>query len=237
MPVFDAVGRPARDWSPEYLNQSTALLTNDRLMNQKPESQLVVLLGLIWLACFSQGVHAQPSGPARWPAEAIIRFDATSTLHDFGGEVPAQPFLLTVTANHWSAESDVLSGLMDTANPKRDVKMHEMFDTNDFPHIHGKVTLATIPVSGSTNATLSLKIRDQQHELPVIVSAWSETESNLTFHAEWDVSLKQFKLKPPSVLGVIRVGDAVHLSADITANKTAALTNSTPAPIVSPDKQ
>jgi hypothetical protein len=179
---------------------------------------------------------AEPSGPSHWPAEAIIHFDATSTLHDFGGIVHAQPFVLQVSSNHWSAEGDVLAGLMNTASAKRDQNMHEMFKTNDYPRIHGKVEQAAVPASGTTNATLSLKIRDQLHDLPVVVSAWSETDSNVTFRAEWDVSLKQFQLKPPSVLGVIRVGDVVHLSADVTARKTAALTNSAPAPIVSPDK-
>jgi polyisoprenoid-binding protein YceI len=182
-----------------------------------------------WLA---QTALAQPTLPAHWPAEAIIRFNATSTLHDFGGTVPAQPFGLMIHSNQWSAEADVLAGLMDTASAKRDKSMHEMFNTNDYPRLHGKVTAATIPAAGSTNATLSLKIRDQQHDVPVVISNWSETPSNLTFRAEWDVSLKQFKLKPPSVLGVIRVGDTVHLSAEVTADKTRTLTNATPAPIV-----
>jgi len=180
---------------------------------------------------------AQSTVPAHWPAEAIVRFEATSTLHDFGGTVSAQPFVLKVSSNQWSAEADVLAGLMNTANAKRDRNMHEMFNTNDYPRLHGTIAPAAIPVSGTTtNVILNLKIRDQQHDLPVAISDWSETDSNLTFHAEWDVSLKQFKLKPPSVLGVVRVGDVVHLSAEVTASKTAALTNSSPAPIVPADK-
>lgn len=181
-------------------------------------------------------VLAQPVALVRWPAEAIIRFDATSTLHDFGGTVPAQTFVLTVSSNHWSAEADVLSGLMNTASAKRDRNMYEMFQTNDYPRIHGKVSSAAVPQAGTTNATLNLKIRDQQHDLPVTLSAWNETDSNLTFRAEWDVSLKQFKLKPPSGLGVVRVGDTVHLSAEVVADKTRALTNPTPVPIVPPEK-
>jgi len=185
----------------------------------------------------SAGGTAFPQAPVRWPAEAIIRFDGTSTLHDFGGQLPAQPFALSIVTNHWSAEADVLSGLMNTASAKRDRNMHEMFNTNDYPRIHGRVTAAPVPAQEKTNVTLTLKIRNQQHDLPVVVSNWSESESNLTFHAEWELSLKQFRLKPPSVLGVIRVGDTVRLTADVNASKTAALTNAAAARNVPADKQ
>jgi polyisoprenoid-binding protein YceI len=205
-------------------------------MNPKPALKQAWVSGVFFAVLLPYVVLAEPSGPSHWPAEAIVRFDATSTLHDFGGTVHAQPFMLQVSSNRWSAEGDVLSGMMNTASAKRDQNMHEMFKTNDYPRIHGKVAQAAVPASGTTNATLSLKIRDQEHDLPVVVSAWSETDSNVTFRAEWDVSLKQFKLNPPSVLGVIRVGDVVHLSADVSASKTAALTNSAPGLIVLPDK-
>jgi hypothetical protein len=183
------------------------------------------LLGLVAMAqaCLAQSTQAPP--PEQWPAEAVIRFAATSTLHDFGGEVTAQPFLLTMVSNRWMVEADVLSGSMATANDARDRRMHEMFNTNDYPRIHGKAVFASGPANDPTNAVLSLKIRDQQHDLPVRISNWVQTETNLHFHAEWRLSLKQFKLKPPSVVGVIRVGDTVTLNAEVTATKTAGSTN------------
>lgn len=177
------------------------------------------------LTCVARSVSAQPAHAVQWPAEAIIRFAATSTLHDFGGEVPAQPFVLTVASNSWSAEASVLSGTMGTGNGSRDKKMHEMFNTNDYPRIHGKVAAAPIPISAPTNATLRLTIRDQLQDVPVEISRWSETISNVTFHATWKLSLKQFKLKPPSVIGLVRVGDTVQLQADVTARKIQVLTN------------
>lgn len=180
---------------------------------------------LCLLALVTPFAIAQSAAPARWPAEAIIRFSATSTLHDFAGTLPAQPFVITVVSNTWSAEADVSSGLMNTASEGRDKNMHKMLSTNDHPFIHGKVAMAPKPVSGGTNATLSLKICEQQHDLPVLITDWSETDGKLSFHAEWDLSLKQYKLKPPSVIGIIRVGDTVHLSADVTASRTSALTN------------
>jgi len=188
---------------------------------------------MLGLALLVQTDWAQSSVPERWPAEAVVRFAGTSTLHDFGGELAAQPFFLTIVSNRWVAEADVLSGSMATANDGRDKRMHEMFNTNDYPRIHGKATFSSLT---PTNAMLSLKIRDQQHDLPVRISNWGQTETNLHFHAEWQVSLKQFKLKPPSVVGIIRVGDTVKLDADVLVNKTAALTNASAGPNVPPGK-
>jgi hypothetical protein len=194
-------------------------------MQMSPARTAFSLLGLVAMA---QACHAQSTQsrlPEQWPAEAVIRFSATSTLHDFGGEITAQSFLLTMVSNRWLAETDVLSGSMATAHEARDRKMHEMFNTNDHPRIHGKATFALAPAEGPTNAVLSLKIRDQQHDLPVRISNWVQTETNIHFHAAWQVSLKQFKLKPPSVIGVIRVGDRVTVNAEVTATKTPGLTN------------
>jgi hypothetical protein len=73
---------------------------------------------------------------------------------------------------------------------------------------------------------LTLRIRDRQHELPVCVTGWTETPEAVQFHASWDVSLKQYNLKPPSVIGVIRVGDRVHLEAQIAARKVQTGTTS-----------
>ncbi len=44
-----------------------------------------------------------------------------------------------------------------------------------------------------------------------------ETVDEIKFRAEWEVSLKEYRLKPPSVLGVIRVGDKARLEAEVTA--------------------
>jgi hypothetical protein len=161
--------------------------------------------------------------PHRWPAEAVIRFSATSTLHDFGGTLPAQPFQLILSNNTWTAEADVRAGLMATAETKRDRNMHAMIDTNSYPVLHGTVSTAPIPGPAGTNAVLSLKIRSQETALPVRVTHWLETDSDIQFHAAWDVSLKQYGLKPPSVLGFIRVGDTVRLEADVTVHKNVSL--------------
>jgi hypothetical protein len=155
------------------------------------------------------------------PGQAMIRFAATSTLHDFGGALPVQPFLLVLSNGTWSAEADVRAALMATGNDKRDRNMHRMLNTNAHPLLHGRVVGAPIPSSGAaTNATLHLQIAGRALDLPVRVSDWLQSGDEARFHAEWDVSLDEFGLKPPSVLGVIRVGDRVRIAADVTASRT-----------------
>jgi polyisoprenoid-binding protein YceI len=155
----------------------------------------------------------------RLPATAAIKFAGTSTLHDFGGALPSQPFTLVLSNGTWSADADVLSGLMNTAHEKRDRKMHEMFATNSFPKMHGAVTAALIPGAAGTNATLQLIIRDKTNALTARITGWTEDVSAIKFHATWELSLKDYALKPPSVLGVIKVGDRIQLEADVTASK------------------
>jgi hypothetical protein len=156
------------------------------------------------------------------PATAAIRFDAASTLHDFGGSLPSRPFTLVLSNGTWSADADVLSALMNTAHEKRDRKMHEMFATNSFPKMHGTVIAAPIPGAAGTNATLQLIIRDKTNALTARISGWTEDARAIQFHATWELSLKDYALKPPSVLGVIRVGDRIRLEADVTASKTVS---------------
>jgi hypothetical protein len=186
---------------------------------------------LLWLAAWLLGLMASHLAAAeslqRFPARATVRFAATSTLHDFGGQLPAQPFLIVISNGTWSASADVLSSDMDTASEKRDRNMHRMLGTNDYPRIHGEVAGAPIPVLGETNAMLRLRIRDRTNDLPARISAWQDTPEEIQFHAEWDLSLKAFGLKPPSVVGVIRVGDRVRLEADVRASKTSPPSSAT----------
>jgi len=185
--------------------------------------------GAAWAALLMGGLGTGARGAEAaaavqsWPANAVIRFAATSTLHDFGGQLPAQPFTLVLSNRTWSAQADVLAGQMATANAKRDRNLHAMINTNSFPLLHGSVTAAPVPTSAGTNATLKLKIRDRESDLPVQVTAWEESATEIRFHAAWELSLRQYGLKPPSVIGLIRVGDRVHLEADVTARKNPGL--------------
>ncbi len=178
---------------------------------------IVCTFGFVWPASSQAGALL-----CTWPASAQIRFQGTSTLHDFEGQVSAQPFVLTLTSNTWSAKGGVLAAEMTTANTARDRKMYDMLAASVHMRITGEIQPSLIPPPEGTNVTLTLRIRDQAHALPVRITDWIATSDEVRFHASWDVSLKQYGLKPPSVVGVIRVGDNVHLEAQVTAHKPHA---------------
>lgn len=153
------------------------------------------------------------------PARADIRFAGTSTLHDFNGRVASQPFVLTLASNQWSARAEVVAGEMTTASKGRDKKMWEMLGAAVHPRIIAEVAPSPMPSAEGAEVAAKLRIRDQVRQVPVRISNWVETASELRFHAEWDMSLKEYGLKPPSVVGLVRVGDRVHLEADVIAQK------------------
>lgn len=152
-----------------------------------------------------------------WPATAVIRFAGSSTLHDFGGQLPPQAFILVVSNGTWSAEAAVRSSTMTTENAKRDRRMFEMMEAEAHPLIRGRIGNAIVPGPGGGPATLGLRIREREVDLPVRVSDWAETPDRIRFHATWELSLKAYGLQPPTVAGLIRVADRVRLEADVTA--------------------
>jgi hypothetical protein len=178
---------------------------------------------MVAAGCFAFAiVSGAAEGVREFPARAAIRFAGSSTLHDFGGQLPAQPFLLAISNGAWSASANVLSAQMATGGEKRDGKMHQMLGTNAFPRMSGTVVGASLPVNEEADAILNLTIRDTARDLPVRITGWKESSSRISFHAEWIVSLKAYGLNPPSVIGVIRVADSVKLAADVTADKTGS---------------
>jgi hypothetical protein len=199
-------------------------------MTLLPIRRMMVLAALVSLASVCLllgGGHLAAAGSDDPPpnrqlsAVARIRFQATSTLHDFEGTVMSQPFILVLSSNSWSAEAAVLGSEMTTAHDGRDKNMKKMLETSQHPRLEGLVRDVAIPTAAATHARFTLRIRDRSIELPVTISDWSETAEEVRFQATWKLSLKQYKLKPPSVLGVVRVGDAVQLEAQVTARKPA----------------
>jgi hypothetical protein len=178
----------------------------------------------------AEGAAAVPTAARQLPARADIRFYGTSTLHDFAGVAPAQPFVLVEASNTWSARGAVVIGGMNTGHDGRDKAMMRMFGTNDFPQLHGEVKSAPLPPAG-TNFTLAFCVRDQTNNLTARISNWTEDAGVIRFHAEWEVSLKQYGLKPPSVLGLVRVGDCVRVEADVTASTAPPPTNTATKPL------
>lgn len=183
-------------------------------------------LAVLAATSLAAALPAQGAAPALYDGTATIVFSGTSTLHDFVGRVPSQPFRLTMqtspTGRVWSATASVKAAEMTTFHKERDEKMRQMFAADKQPLLAGTVLDAPAPDRATNGvASLKLKIGGQERALPVAIRDWQEANGHLSFTAIWEVSLKDYALKPPAVLGLIKVGDKVTVSAKVEAKAAA----------------
>jgi hypothetical protein len=171
------------------------------------------------------------------PAKATIRgscdvaFLITSTLHDVPGSARCLPFAAVLARDAAgrqvipSVEVEVPVAGMDTRNRSRDVQMREMFLSERFPRIHAAAQDVDVDRlraetgkgrEGNPSIDLLLRIRDRERKVRATASNLKETGGQVTFDLEFPVSLGEFDLKAPSVLGIIRVGDTVSVKANFT---------------------
>jgi hypothetical protein len=114
---------------------------------------------------------------------------------------------------------------MDTRNRSRDGQMREMFRSERFPRIHAAAHNVDVERlraetgkgrEGIASIDLLLRIRDRERKVRATASNLKEAGEQVTFDIEFPVSLGEFDLKAPSVLGIIRVGDKVSVKANFT---------------------
>jgi len=155
-----------------------------------------------------------------------VRFFAESTLHDFEGQAVCQPLTLPGTEappGTLVIRQPVVSVLvqtMDTDNSGRDEKMRAMFDSDRFPEIQGlfddlapELFLQQLQEAGDQPVvlTFNMKIREIAHPVQATIHDVAITPEQVSFVMDFPLSLSQFELHPPSVLGMIRVADEVRV--------------------------
>jgi len=122
-------------------------------------------------------------------------------------------------------EVEVPVAAMDTRNRSRDGQMREMFRSDRFPLIRGVARDVDVERlrgdigrgrGGNASIALLLRIRDVERKVLGTASNLRESGERVTFDLEFPVSLREFGLKAPSVLGVLRVGDKVSVKATFT---------------------
>jgi hypothetical protein len=155
-------------------------------------------------------------------ATANILFKGSSTLHDFEGNVKTKPFTASLmnenTGGHTRISATASFNVLDmsTDHGKRDKKMRKMLDQEQFSTITGTLTNAELPTTGNSSATLRLRIRNIEQDIPATLSEWKREGDLVTFNITFSVSLKAFDLNAPSVIGLIRVGDTVEINCSVT---------------------
>jgi polyisoprenoid-binding protein YceI len=193
-----------------------------------------ILLGVLFALFPSASSNA---APVEAPASATIRgacdiaFLVTSTLHDVPGSARCLPFAAVLSRDAAgrqvipSVEVEVPVTGMDTRNKSRDGQMREMFRSDRFPRIRGAahgVDVERLRVEigkgreGDASVDLLLRIRDVERKVRATASNLRESGERVTFDLEFPVSLGEFDLKAPSVLGIIRVGDKISVKATFT---------------------
>lgn len=177
------------------------------------------------------GAKADAPAPARIFGGCDVAFLVTSTLHDFPGSARCLPFEAVLARDAAgrqvirSVEVEVPVAAMDTRNKSRDGQMREMFRTDRFPRIRG--TAHDVDVErlreemgkgreGKAPLDLLLRIREVERKIRAMAGNLIESGDRVTFDIEFPVSLGEFDLKAPSVLGIIRVGDKVSVKATFT---------------------
>ena len=162
---------------------------------------------------------------------AEVKFFGASTLHDFEGAVRSRVFEVEVEGDQVDAtdlkgvEITVPVKKMDTGNRRMNKNMHKMFEADKHPTITAKLTGISEKTDGSeggkdvANIQFDIKIREVSKQLRAVVKNIKTSNQEVMFNLELDVSVKAFKLKPPTMLGVLRVGDNVRVEVEIVLKK------------------
>lgn len=164
-------------------------------------------------------------------ASHIMKINGTSTLHDW--EAPAQ----TLNAN---GDITVTNGTLQTItslsvtcqsksikSPKgesMDEKIYDALKADDFPNINFtlvKVKSITKTAEGWTVETSgNLTIAGETRMVDMTVKAILKPTGEIAFSGTKAIKLSQFNIERPSaMLGVIKCGDDITLTFDLTMKK------------------
>jgi hypothetical protein len=153
-----------------------------------------------------------------------IRFVGTSTLHDFSGNGRCRPFSAPLVRTPEGGtvlplvELEIPVEEMKTGIGARDERMREMFHADRHPGIHAAARgIDADPLRGRMRADregkapigITLAIGGVERAIQATAGNLREDGNRVFFEIEFPVSLKEFGLAAPTVLGIIRVGDRV----------------------------
>jgi hypothetical protein len=160
-----------------------------------------------------------------------FRFLGSSTLHDFEGTGRCLPFSAPM---HRTAEGKGVLALVEVEVPvaemktgisARDGRMREMFQADRYPAIRaaaGEVDADALRErmradrEGKAPLEISLSIRGVERKIPATAKNLRTEGNRVSFEIAFPVSLKEFGLSAPSVLGIIRVADQVAVTGSFT---------------------
>lgn len=183
-----------------------------------------VCLAALWGSFFSASLFADTTQV--WAGKAGIVFEGTSTLHDWGGKVSAEPFQVLVTLDaagkpkRVRADVSVAAAQMDTAEVKRDENMRKAMKVAEHPLIQAVIDAPADKIAPDLKAPaqlpLTLTLLGKPQQITGTIRNFRRDGGKVTFDLEFPVSMKASGIRVPSVLLFIRVGDGVKVRASVT---------------------
>lgn len=170
----------------------------------------------------------------KYGGHSDIVFDGDSTLDAFSGEITNVPVKVTCDIDTngvaWlNTRIEIGPRQLTTHNTKRDANMYRMFQPEQFPRLLIVVSNAPLasaqltsagPHSGCGRLPMQVIMCGVTNEVCGKTSNPVSIAEGWEFDLETDLSLKSFKLKPPTLLlGAIAVRDTVKVKAHIKVQK------------------
>jgi len=149
--------------------------------------------------------------------QSIVKFDGTSTLHDFTGMATSKVSKVLWTPTQEGGQLSASGITFDvekftTDHTKRDQNMMKMFNPVKFPVILGSFKDWDLGGKSSEKEILRVTIQGNEIEVPVTISDYRVDEKGIHFTSHFTLSLQSFGLKRPAALVFIRVGDEINVT-------------------------
>jgi hypothetical protein len=170
----------------------------------------------------------------RYAGTCDVVFTGDSTLHAFTGNITNIAVVVFCDTNAaggavLNTRIEIAPRQLTTHHEKRDKNMYAMFEPDRFPKLIAVVTNAPLAAARLTPAaaagipgTLPVRLTfcGITHDVPAHTTNPKPHAAGWEFDLQTEVSLKAFKLEPPSVLfGAISVDDKVVIKAHVTVTK------------------
>lgn len=179
-------------------------------------------IGFVFFFVLMPGAFAQPSEYKLAHPPCCLEFHIRSTLHNIDGKAA----LFSAEAVRFDFESAMLQspitltvkiGAFSTKNAKRDEAMFAMFGDAKYPYLNWEGRDLTCEREDKDhqkcNAAGVLTIRDRSQSVDLELHLL-RMDGGIQVTGNGIVRLKDFGLKPPSVLGIIRVDDEIKITFD-----------------------
>jgi polyisoprenoid-binding protein YceI len=144
-----------------------------------------------------------------------VKFTGDSTLHGFSGIVHrGEAIKLAGDDGHDRVRITVPVLSLDTDHRARDKRMYTMFEADSFRVITGEADLEVVLDEHALEVPLIITMHGVAREVIARRAAHAAEKVEL----ELDLALTSFDLTPPSVLGMIKVDDRVHVAVSLDRN-------------------